>query len=169
MACFGQKPRPVSAKDSTQVREQVNQRVSTLGEALAKTNEWNEVSIAFQVDTSAIEQRLRLYLDIDYSTSGMIKYTLGAEEAYDQLLNKYYRLLLDKLNEEDQSTLIQAQNYWQLYRESERTLNRKLSNEDYSGGGSIQAVFTASRYLAITKARVLELYRYLLRFENVTD
>jgi len=85
------------------------------------------------------------------------------EEAYDQLLNKYYQILLKKLNKEDQKQLVAAQRAWLKFRDSERQVNAALIKSQYSGGGSIQQLIYASQHLYITRTRVNELVGYLTR------
>ena len=61
--------------------------------------------ISFKVDTFKVEQMLSLSMENDYTTTGMVNTMYEAEKEYDKLLNKYYQILLKKLNEEDQETL----------------------------------------------------------------
>lgn len=167
--CLGQEPRPVTSEDSLAIFTHVEQQAQTLVDALNQSGEWDQLTISFQVDTFKIEERWKLFLDIDYSTSGMVKYTVLAEGEYRQLVDQLYQLLLSKLNNKDQNTLIEAQNNWLQYSASERELNSILSKEEYSDGGSIQVVYIASRNLDVNKQRALELYRYLLRLPSTQE
>jgi len=123
-----------------------------------------ELTINFKIDTLKVALLLRKKLAINYSTVGMLDATYEAEKDYDMLLNKYYKLVLKKLNDSDKETLKQTQRNWIKFRDSERKLNSLLANDNYSGGGTIQGVFQASNYLELTKKRVIGLYDYLGRF-----
>ncbi|MCD4791683.1 MAG: DUF1311 domain-containing protein [Bacteroidales bacterium] len=120
--------------------------------------------ISFKTDTFKVEQMLSLRMDNDYTTTGMVNTMYEAEKEYDKLLNKYYKILLKKLNESDQEALKQSQRNWIKFRDSERNLNGIISKPEYSGGGTIQNIFVASEYFEITKNRVIELYHYISRF-----
>ena len=123
-----------------------------------------QVSIDFQIDTFLIERLLSKRISIDYSTAGMTKAAYDAEIEYDKLLNKYYQILLKKLNDSDKDILKLSQRNWIQYRDSERKLNSEIAKDEYSGGGTMQRIIVASGYTEITKKRVIELYNYLSRF-----
>lgn len=128
---------------------------------LSETNK--KLTIDFAIDTFKVEQLLRFKLDHDYSTQGMTQATYDAEVGYDQLLNRYYQQLMQKMNAADKKLLRRSQRNWLAFRDSERAMNAALAKEEYSGGGTIQQLFIASRHLNLTKHRVLELYAYLSR------
>jgi hypothetical protein len=121
------------------------------------------LSISFTIDTFQVEELHSELLDIDYSTTGMVESGYLIETEYDKLLNKYYKLLLDRLRSIDKEKLKVSQRNWVKFRDSERELNQIVSKEEYSGGGTIQRVFTVYQYLDLTKQRVFELYDYLTR------
>ena len=123
-----------------------------------------QLTINFKIDTFRIEKLLEKRFKIDFSITGMFRAIIDAELEYDTLLNKYFQLLINKLDVSDKDILIQSQRNWIQFRDSERKLNDEISKDDYSGGGSSQRVIIASRYIEITKKRVLELYGYLTRF-----
>ena len=104
---------------------------------------------------------MELEIEKDYSTAGMLQATYNAQNSYDILLNKYYEKLLNNLKSADKETLKEAQRNWINYRNSESKLNNLISNEEYSGGGTIQQIFIASRNLEIITNRLNELYYYL--------
>lgn len=127
-------------------------------------SELNEsISIDFQVDTFKIESLFSRRLDMDYSTIGMVEAIIDLEKEYDLLLNKYYKILVAKLNETDKGILKNSQRNWIQFRDIERQLNSEISKEEYSGGGTIQQIIVSDKYLNITKNRVLELNDYLFR------
>ncbi|WP_435138254.1 lysozyme inhibitor LprI family protein [Formosa sp. A9] len=166
--CFGQTPRQLTAKDSIKIETEIKLSVLKLNDTFTeKQNEFaSELYREFTIDTFKIEERQRLQLDIDYSTTGMVKHTLVAHEEYDKLLNKYYLKLLNSLNDTDKKTLKKSQRNWVEFRDSEQELNGALTANYYSGGGSIQSIFASSRILELTKNRVIELYHYLNRGMN---
>lgn len=125
-----------------------------------------ELEIAFAVDTFKIEELMRKELDIDYSTYGMVQASMKARDGYDSLLNKYYKLLINRLNEEDQETLRNAQRNWIKFRDSEIALIGTLSMEEYSGGGTMQRIIDAGWVLDLTKSRALDVYGHLLRISE---
>lgn len=158
--CFGQAPQQLTKADSVEIENTIISKAEKLKDLLQGSS---KLSSAFTIDTFKIEERQRLKLDIDYSTNGMVSSALDAGREYDKLLNKYYRQLLNSLNKEDKEILKKSQRNWIKFRDSELEMNETLTNDYYSGGGTIQRVFAASRVLEITKNRVLEIYDYLDR------
>ncbi len=120
-------------------------------------------TVEFTIDTFKIERMMQLRLSIDYSTAGMVNAGSDTEEEYDKILNKYYQLLLSRLNDKDKETLKQSQRNWIAFRDSEQQLNRLLTDESYSGGGTMQSLIAMSRSLELTKKRVFEIHQYLCR------
>ena len=123
-----------------------------------------KITIEFAIDTFKIERLLSQRIEIDCTTSGMFKATNEAEVEYDKLLNKYYQILMKKLNESDKELFKQSQRNWIQLRDAERKFNTELAKEVYSGGGSIQNLIIADKNLSITKKRVLDIFEYLTRF-----
>ena len=87
---------PFSGKDSARIEQQVIEEAESLREHLFKTYKPNSLysspeikkyEIEFMVDTFMIERRMKLQMDLDYSTVGMANATYCAEEHYDILLN----------------------------------------------------------------------------------
>lgn len=167
LTCLGQTPRQLTKTDSINIETKVKLAVQNLSDSIKKVDHGTEyltkLQNEFTVDIFKIEERQRLKLDIDYSTSGMVISTLDANREYDKLLNKYYKLLLNSLNEKDKEILQQSQSNWIQFRDSELELNGILMDDYYSGGGTIQRVIAASRVLELTRNRVIELYGYLNR------
>lgn len=157
-----------SSKDSLNIENQIAQEATQLKNELNKSDKfpgdyWKKLGIEFTVDTFKIEKRMRLRIDKDYSDPGMLNATYQAVHEYDKLLHMYFQKILEKLDTNDQETLLEAQQNWQRFRESEKRLNILLADDKYSGGGTIQRLFIASRNLELIKNRVLELYHYLNR------
>lgn len=118
---------------------------------------------SFERDTFLVNELYSLQLDSDQTTYGMARATWQMEEAYDVLLNKYYNQLLRKLNKEDREVLKESQRNWIKFRDSEKRLNGLLTEEKYSGGGTIQQlIYTADNAWRV-KQRVYELIGYLNR------
>ncbi|SHF86579.1 lysozyme inhibitor LprI family protein [Dysgonomonas macrotermitis] len=120
------------------------------------------ISIEFRQDTMIIEQQVTDMLNKDYSTAGMVKASVFTEQGYDKLLNKYYQMLLNKLKEEDRAILIDSQNNWAQYRDSEKQLIRLISSDRYTGGGTIWGPIASGTAADLTKDRLIEIYRYLV-------
>ena len=165
---FAQAPKEITPPHLESYKAEAQQQVNKLRQELAQqdylTDFEKQVTVEFRVDTFQIERLLAKKMEIDYSTAGMVKATYEAEAAYDKLLNKYYLLLLRKLNPADKELLKQAQRHWLQYRDSERKFNTEFAKEQYSGGGTVQSVVVAGNFLDITRRRVLELYNYLSRY-----
>ncbi|MHC8949308.1 lysozyme inhibitor LprI family protein [Sphingobacterium hungaricum] len=153
-------------QDSINFDEVLNAKIKRYQKQLA-SEELSQKEFDFIIDTMKVETRLQVDLESDYSTSGMVNATYQAEESYDKLLNKYYKILYARLNKKDKAVLKKAQLSWLSFRDNERLLFQSLSDEAYSGGGSIQRVFSSHRYLTLTKDRVIQLAHYYLYAENL--
>jgi uncharacterized protein YecT (DUF1311 family) len=119
-------------------------------------------------DKNSIDIALENCLDIDsnQTTVGMMECAYTAEEAWDKELNKYYRLLMQNLAEEDKALLKTAQKNWLTYRDSERDFE---GSAYYNLQGTMYRVFAADRYMEITKERAEDLrvyYEMMFDYEN---
>jgi len=119
--------------------------------------------IEFIIDTFIIAKRFDLYISQDYSDYGMKMASMYMLKDYEKLLNKYYKILLSALKPEDKETLKITQRKWIDYREAEKQFNFLVSEEKYSGGGTIQNLFVLSRNIEITQNRVFEFNEYIGR------
>lgn len=119
---------------------------------------------AYEKDTFLLNGLLTYQLDADQSTFGMVRALNDYEAGYDRLLNNYYQLLLKRLKGEHRELLKTSQRNWVKLRDSERELSYTITEEDYSGGGTIQQLFYADWNADFTKHRVEELIDYLTRF-----
>lgn len=128
-------------------------------------------SIAFQAQSQdakkehPIDTRLNECLDKEenFTTSGMMGCAGAAKEEWDKELNKYYQLLMKKLNDTQKESLKNAQRQWLKYRDSEY----KFSDEFYFGKeGTMWRVIAVQRQVDIIKARTLELKDYFESFEE---
>lgn len=152
----------ISEQDLKNIKSKIETESTTLKATLTK-NSSDAFFVQFQIDTFKIERLLELKINHDYSTIGMIEATNEAEKEYDLLLNKYYKLLLNKLEPNDKVILQEAQRNWIKFRDSERALITLLSDEKYSGGGTIQGLIDADSYLGITRERVIEIKNHLTK------
>ena len=123
-----------------------------------------KITAMFKLDTFRIERLLSARINLYPSTHDVTQAIYYAEMQYDTLMNKYYKILLDKLSQEDREYLRKAQRSWLEYRDNEKELAYQLSKDEYSGGGSIQQIIVSSDDMEITKRRVLDLYYYMTRF-----
>ncbi len=121
-----------------------------------------DLNIEYHIDTFKIEQTHVRTIEINNTTTGMVRATAVALQSYDRLLNKYYKKLLHRLDETDQETLRKTQRNWISLRDNEIELIQLLAKNEYSGGGSIQRLITADRILNLTKNRLDNLFKYLV-------
>lgn len=117
----------------------------------------------FIADIVRVEKACRDSQDLDYSTLGIIHALNECEKGYDVLLNKYYKMLYNSLNNEGQKALIQSQRNWIKLRDSEKVLVGQLGSNAYDrvGGGTVWGVVVADARSDITSRRVFELYNYI--------
>jgi len=154
--------------DYTELKKEVDKKAETIREMLENEDyisDFEQINtIEFKVDTFKVEAMLSAKLDIDYTTYSMIEAIYEAEKEYDRLLNKYYHILLKKLEPEDQESLKQVQRDWIKFRDSEKKLAATLTQSHYTGGGTMYNITLAFETMKITKSRVLELYNHICRF-----
>lgn len=133
---------------------------------VASAQENNSVNLRqmFTSDTAQVEQKVREMLDKDYSTMGMVSASREMESGYDGLLNKYYSLLMSKLDEEGKKALRETQRNWIKMRDSEQKLvaNLRRMAQEEAGGGTIWGILQADASAQITRRRVFVLAEYLL-------
>lgn len=115
----------------------------------------------YTLDTFTINEFERRCMDIESSTLAMMEISYDVDSLYDKLLNSYYKKLLNKLTTKDKPVLIEAQKAWLAYREKELKLLRKLTEDKYSGGGSIQGIIYANNKSNLLRKRVQELFDML--------
>lgn len=106
-----------------------------------------------------IDNQLRLCLDSNenQTTIGMIQCTNRAEDLWDIELNKYYKLLIGLLKNDQKALLKEAQVKWLAYRDSEIKLAGDIY---YNLEGTMWRVVYADRRMEIVKQRVEELKYY---------
>lgn len=121
------------------------------------------LEIEFVADTMRIERTVGFIEDDGrYSTPDMHN-TLSFQMAeYDKLLNKYYKLLMNKLSDEDKAKFREAQRVWLKYRDSEEKINSEIiAPNKYTGGGTMWPLIARGRTLSIVKERVFGLYEFI--------
>jgi uncharacterized protein YecT (DUF1311 family) len=134
-----------------------------------QSGEWirerDALEIAFTADTMRIERAASLLNDEHYSTIDMHFTILFCMTEYDKLLNKYYRLIMDKLTDEDKIKFRDAQRLWLQFRDSEAKINSDIiASGKYTGGGTMWGIFAGRRNLEIIKERVFGFYDFLTFF-----
>lgn len=149
----------------TEIQLQVNHLVKQLKDSLesidVSINEKHELTLMFALDTLKIERTLALSLEVNYTTAGVVNAIGYAHVQYEKLLNKYYSILLAKLDKEDREVLRKAQREWLKFRDYEQELIYLLSQDKYSGVGTIQNVLVSDSIYEVTRSRTIQLYQYL--------
>ncbi|MDD4636751.1 MAG: DUF1311 domain-containing protein [Bacteroidales bacterium] len=167
---FCQSPRQLTKQDSAKIEKQTKEYLALLQERLQKetfpADSKKKMIITFTLDTCRIERIASEQMKIDFSTAGMSNAVNELNKQYDQLLNTYYQKLLAKLKDSDKELLKQAQRNWIQFRESELKLINLLSEDKYSGGGTIQTNRRSVQSLNLTKQRLIELVHYWMDVNN---
>lgn len=126
-------------------------------------NEYPAVALGkmYTVDTMYVEQMGQLIADVG-STHSINESIAFRMEEYDKLLNKYYKLLMEKLTKEDKTKLLTAQRAWLQYKDSEITVNNDIiATNYYAGGGTMWGLMAGYRSLSLISTRVDNLYTLL--------
>ncbi|RYX98596.1 DUF1311 domain-containing protein [bacterium] len=121
------------------------------------------VYIEFSIDTFLIERQLRENLKNTISDFDMREAYYTQAQQYDSLMNKYYKKLKGVLKDEDKKVLVSAQKAWLTIRDLESDLTETISEEKYSGGGTLQKVVEATEYLAIVRTRTINIFDHYTR------
>ncbi|MBW4889707.1 DUF1311 domain-containing protein [Mucilaginibacter sp. HMF5004] len=170
---FAQKhdgPTPITPAIEKKINAEIEKEIPVFlvkleKETQERTDKFDE-SVKFCTDTFKIERFLNKAMDYDYSTTGMNKIVYDAAAKYDVLMNKYYKLLSAKLKPKDKAVLLTAQRSWLAYRDNELKLYGMLTQDEYSGGGTIQSNFRSSHYMELIKERALKLWKYYAGLYN---
>ncbi|WP_445456413.1 lysozyme inhibitor LprI family protein [Flavobacterium sp. HNIBRBA15423] len=152
-------PKEISPEILKKIKAEVETQVPTLKLKLSK-QELNADEIEFKIDTFRIETIASKRIEIDYSTTGM---NISVDEmtiAYDKLMNKYYNKLMKLLKPEDKKVLITAQKAWLVFRDAELNLIGTMTDDDYSGGGTIQSNIRVGLYSSLVVERTIEIFNY---------
>jgi len=117
---------------------------------------------AEEVPNNPIDQDAALCMERDYSTLGIIQCSREAEEKWDKELNRLYKLLYAKLNEQGKKSLKASQKQWLEHRDAEFQ-----AFVDIYGAmdGSMWKIIAADARAELVKKRVLDFQTYLDMFE----
>jgi uncharacterized protein YecT (DUF1311 family) len=155
-------PVEVTEAIEKKIRQEIVQEAAQLKAKLTKKKE-SALAIEFALDTFRIENYQGKYINYDYSTAAMTNVTYNLADAYDSLLNKYYKKLLAILKPADKAILINAQKSWISFRDNEWKLIGTISKDEYSGGGTMQQTINASERVNMIRARTVAVYNHLER------
>ena len=127
------------------------------------------ISDEFKRDTARVEQKVRNMIDKDYSTYGLHEANKTLEIEYDKLLNKYYKILYNKLDDNGKKALKETQLNWIKFRDAEKKFLSELHQNTFNemGGGTMWGVHYGNLTAQITRERVFVLYSYLV--SNLED
>jgi uncharacterized protein YecT (DUF1311 family) len=91
------------------------------------------------------------------TTAGMADCLATAEDLWDKELNKYYRLLLLKLDTLGQKRLKESQKQWLIFRDNEiKFISRAYGNQD----GTMWIIIRADRIAQLVRRRAVDLIEY---------
>ncbi len=93
-------------------------------------------------------------MDKDPSTAGMIKAMDEGEKLWDAELNKYYKLLSEKLDKESKAALKKAQLAWITFRDAEFAMIADVYSKQE---GTMYRVIAVSLRMEVVKRRALDL------------
>jgi uncharacterized protein YecT (DUF1311 family) len=137
----------------------IEKQIPALQKKLKRQN-ITEDQIEFYIDTFRITQLLSKRMALDYSYEGMSNSVKEMTESYDTLLNKYYNMLYNILNPDDQKVLLKAQRAWLSFREAERNLIDVTIKDEYTGGGAIWSNIRYGSYADLVINRTNDLFNY---------
>lgn len=129
---------PISKLELSEIKKKVDVESIKYRDSIKKADlHITDLDLDFLTDVYRIESLSDSKILIDDTTSGMSTAVHELTRDYDGLLNKYYNILLQKLQKEDVITLKISQRNWIKFRDAEIDLIRVISKEEYSGGGRI--------------------------------
>jgi uncharacterized protein YecT (DUF1311 family) len=155
-------PKEISPEILKKIKAEVEAQIPMLKLKLSK-QELNADEIEFKIDTFRIETIASKRMEIDYSTRGMNTTIDELTTSYDKLMNKYYGKFIKLLKPEDKKILITAQKAWLMFRDAELKLIGNMTNEQYSGGGTIQSNIRMSQYSSLVVERTIAIFNYYNR------
>ena len=141
------------------IRQEVSTKAKVFQQQLL-TNAEDTLRNRFTIDTFKIEYTMRLQMDKNPSTHGMLEAMNDANTAYDKMLNHYYQLLLKKIKTEDKVYLINAQKAWIKFRDEDEKLLSTLLGDAYTGGGTMYQLSFYSALLQRVQQRAIDLFLY---------
>jgi uncharacterized protein YecT (DUF1311 family) len=91
------------------------------------------------------------------NTAEMLECTYNEYEAWDKEMNKYYKLLMGVLGEEEKARLKEAQRKWIAFRDAEIEFSATLNRNKQ---GTMWPVIHAANKIAIVRQRTIDLTGY---------
>ena len=124
----------------------------------------SDISKEFKQDTARVEQEIRDLRKEAQTTHDMALLYATLETRYDELLNKYYKILYSRLDDKGKKALREAQLNWIKFRDAEQKLLSELYRYTYEEThGATIWIIVFTRYGAeITRDRVFVLHKYLV-------
>ena len=110
-------------------------------------------------DNNPIDLKLKICLDSteNYTTYGMLHCTGQAMDLWDNELNKYYKLLMSKLNDNEKNKLRTSQRKWLEYRDAEFATSSLIYDNMQ---GTMWTIVSLDGKMQIVKERALSLKSY---------
>ncbi|MCL2329348.1 MAG: lysozyme inhibitor LprI family protein [Bacteroidetes bacterium] len=147
-------------------KQKAENEIKSYTDKMIKSGKWDKkydaLEIEFITDTMRIERTASLIDNERYSTADMHNTLSFRMTEYDKLLNKYYKLLMNKLSDEDKTKFREAQRVWLKYRDSEEKINSEIiAPNRYTGGGTMWPLVARGRTLEIIKERVCNFYEFI--------
>jgi uncharacterized protein YecT (DUF1311 family) len=155
-------PKEISPEILKKIKAEVEVQIPKLKLKLSK-QELNADEIEFKIDTFRIETIASKRMEIDYSTTGINITVDELTISYDKLMNKYYGKLMKLLKPEDKKILFTAQKAWLVFRDAELNLIGIMTDDQYSGGGTIQSNIRMGQYSSLVIERTIEIFNYYNR------
>lgn len=134
----------ISRQKQIQLRQETGTIVAARRAQLL-TQKLDSTDIEFKLDTFSVETYFRKCHEtlkkagIILTDADMSGLTFDRAQAYDSLMNKYYKRLSALLNEDDKNTLIKAQRAWLIFRDNESKLRVAVAMAA-TGGGTLASV-----------------------------
>lgn len=124
----------------------------------------NNIEEYYTKDTTRIHSDYRKAIEVAPSLVMRLKAINEAEEAYNNLVNEYFKLLFQNLNKEERILIMNDQRRWKQYVRVELKLYNTFAKPPYvqKSDNKEQYVYYAKRYLEQTRQRAKSLYLFLL-------
>jgi len=160
----------IPVQKQKQLRQQTSEIVAARRAQLL-TLKLDSTDIEFKLDTFGVEtyfEKCHETLEkagIILTDADMSGLTFDKAQAYDSLMNKYYKRLSALLKDDDKKALIQAQRAWLAFRDNEGKL-RVAVEMNATGGGTMLQLNESGAYLGMVRTRAIELYEYYDQIVN---
>jgi uncharacterized protein YecT (DUF1311 family) len=114
------------------------------------------ISYTFAQDKHPIDKFEQECIEKNPTTAGMSNCTYEAEKKWDAEMNKYYKLLMEILDEDGKKKLKESQLAWIKFRDAEFEVIKNIYPED----ASIFINIRSADAMGVVKERALQLKRY---------